>query len=548
MAKLEELYAKDPFPSTDAKRECGTTIGLDLNAVNKWFEGRRRKQARSGEGPVKRGRPASAGKTEQTDAPAPAAAVPEEPKPAEETNNATQEKTADVEMTEAEASGPVSQPPATVTAPSAAKSTSKGAKTPAPELPSEEARVTLLANLTTEAADLRARSLSPPLVAIPAAGSAIEAFSEARLAEYVVGQRLPLTELVAALHPLFISTSTGEATDGSGTQPEGLTPEKLRSHIENLAVYKSYDPADKCDKDATAGASTSTSSSMWQWELKDNKILSKSQRGQAIRIKRRASKVGERLAAVVAAQDALEKLKTGSIAAGRVAKALEALKKHYTLEQIVAGEATELAAAAEKLAAKASQAAAEAEEKRKAREAEKEKIRLEKEAEKERLRLEKEEEKAKKQRERDDEKERQRLEKEKKLQETEAAKLVKKTGFKDKKALDKTRNKFEVSIEEKGRGEGILQQKPDLESNWRRAIYFKIEDLHIFFSFFFCRVSSRLHHLQHALLLPLLLLRLDLPQPRLLVPRLLLLLPLLPRMSPSSPLWNVAGENLLESI
>ena len=362
-------------------------------------------------------------------------------------------------MVDAEAPAPVSEPPATAApAPKAAsKSTNKSAaKAPTAELPSEEERTKLLVELAAEAADLRARGLSLPLIKIPAetadsdAGSAItqQVYSDAVLAEHIVGQRLPLKELAEALQPLFKRPEGAEGT---------LTADKLSLDIVNVAVRKSHDPVDNPKSGAagttavdplTAGG-TGDGLSMWQWELRDNKLLSKAQRAQSVKIKRRAGKVCDRLSAATAAQDALDKLKIAAIAPGKAARALEALRKYETLEQILASEEAEVAAAAEKAAAKANQAVADAEEKKKAKDEEKEKLRLEKEAEKERIRLEKEEEKAKKEEEKakkEEEKERQRQEREKKHQEAEAARLAKKTGFKDEKALKKTSNKFLVSV------------------------------------------------------------------------------------------------------
>ena len=91
----------------------------------------------------------------------------------------------------------------------AAGGSGKPGKTPASAAParivSAEEQVQLVAALEAEAAELRQQGLAAPLQPLPDAGAAPERqpFSDARLAAAVAGQRAPLSQLTAALMPLF---------------------------------------------------------------------------------------------------------------------------------------------------------------------------------------------------------------------------------------------------------------------------------------------------------------------------------------------------------
>lgn len=91
------------------------------------------------------------------------------------------------------------------------------AKTPAsaplpPRMVPAEEKAALIAELEAEVAALQQGGLAQPLHPLPSAGAEAEAaaapierqaFSDARLAALVAGQRMPLSQLVAALLPLF---------------------------------------------------------------------------------------------------------------------------------------------------------------------------------------------------------------------------------------------------------------------------------------------------------------------------------------------------------
>jgi hypothetical protein len=442
LAALEALYTSDRYPSTEAKKECGVKLGMDLNQVNRWFEGRRRKD---------KGRASKKSKSDAAEVvPEAAAAGPaaQEEAPKQVEGPIVIE---DAEMTDA-APAPTQQvqqeQPAPAAVPAAATATAPASTTaPASSTLTTQEMDKIAEDLTTEAATLRQRGLAAPLTTIPSAGTAPEPFTDARLAAFIVGHQMPLTELVNTLHSLF-GPPQGAAADMV------LTTEALRARIVDLAVRKSHDPVDNPKGapprlDALEAVPKDGTPSMWQWELRDPKILPKAQRAAAAGIKKRAGRVGDRLTAVVHAYDALVKLAAGLLTPAKAMKCIDALKKHDTLEKLEATEVAEQVAAAAKEAEKAGQASMTAEQKKRAaeeKEAEKKRLAAEKEAEKERHRLEKEAEKERLRLEKEAEKERHRLEKEaekeKKHKEAEAAKLAKKTGFKDKEVLHKTANKF----------------------------------------------------------------------------------------------------------
>jgi hypothetical protein len=464
LAALEALYTSDRYPSTETKRECGIKVGIDLKEVNRWFEGRRRKDTRA----------SKRSKSDAADPPAEAVPAADAAGPAQEQATTKEEAElaviSDIEMVDGTAptQGPtpaLAVESAIVTVPekmTAAPPVSTAPKTtPASStLPDIKGIATLIEELSSEADTLRQRGLAAPLTTIPSAasGTTPEPFTDARLAAFIVGQQMPLAKLTAILHPLF-GPPEGAA---EGTV---LTVEALRTRIVDLAVRRSHDPLDNPKGapprlDALEAMPKEGKPSMWQWELRDPKILPKAQYKATMGIKRRAGRVGDRLAAIINAHDALVKVTVGLLTHTKASKIVDALKKYDTLERLKAVEAEEQAAAAAKEAEKAGKAALtieqkqraaaekEAEKKRAAeekeverkrvlaeKEAEKELLRLEKVAEKERLRQEKEAEKEQAKKERE-------AEKEKKLKEAEAAKLAKKTGFKDTKVLHKTAKNF----------------------------------------------------------------------------------------------------------
>lgn len=472
IAALNALFDADPYPSTAAKKEFAASMGLELVEVNNWLENRRRKARAAGV----LGRPRLVHVSELEDEVLgddhhPVIVI--EAPPLEELIEDAQREIAAKKLAKQAsedacaldaaaapvAAGPAPNaatdeahaPMATDEAPAAAQPETTAAAAPKapkaapPSLPSPDERAKLAESLANEASLLRTHGLAGPLTDLAAATPA--PYSDAHLAALIAGQSLPLSALVTALFPLL-------------TAPEGsaaaLTAEGLRSRIVDLATRKSHDPADNPKgallQDALEAGPPPPAPSMWQWELRDVKTLPKAQRSAATQIRKRATSVAQRLAAVVAAHQALTAFEMGTCTEAKAAKAVDALAKHKSYEQLEADAAAELAAAQAKQQAAATKGAVSSEEKQRAaaaKEAEKERLRLEKEAAKELARKAKEEEKAKAAAEKEAEKERKQqereAERERKQKEAEAAKLIKKTGFKDAEKLNKTANKFMVS-------------------------------------------------------------------------------------------------------
>lgn len=248
-----------------ARRLCTQRVllGLPLRPqVNKWFEKQRKAKREATGEPSKRGRPSAKGASGSA-AKAAAAAVPaadeqaaaapaDEAAPAQEppageamdvdaepaaqqVQQAQQEEQqpapAAAELGEAAAEPMASEeeaPAAGDAAPvPAAAATADGgseaspqpasaaaaapAKTPAaaaspPRMLSADQKAELVASLEAEAEQLRQEGLAAPLQPLPAAGAEPaerQAFSDARLAAAVAGQRAPLSQLVAVLLPVF---------------------------------------------------------------------------------------------------------------------------------------------------------------------------------------------------------------------------------------------------------------------------------------------------------------------------------------------------------
>ncbi|KAI3428047.1 hypothetical protein D9Q98_006432 [Chlorella vulgaris] len=326
--------------------------------------------------------------------------------------------------------GAVGPAPASATAPDAAVA---AAKTPASAalqlLLSADSRHKLQAELQAEADVLRRQGLAPPLRPLPAEPPAERlAFSDTLLAAHVAGQQVPLSQLVAALQPLF------KVPDSEAAVEEAV----VSSHIVDLATRKSYAPKECASAAIVDVLEDAAPERLWQWELRDpKKSLAKELRLAAQQAKRRGARVQDRLAALSAALRLLEAHKEGK-ATARLSKALDSLHRVKTLAQIEEEQKAERDAAAAKEAPKKLQSAGKvepsAEEKARLKaekEAEKELARAAKEAEKERLKLEKEAEK-----------ERLKAEKERSRQEAEEAKLAKKAGLKSVGSLQKQKSKF----------------------------------------------------------------------------------------------------------
>ncbi|KAL4858571.1 Di-N-acetylchitobiase [Chlorella vulgaris] len=326
--------------------------------------------------------------------------------------------------------GAVCPAPASAAAPDAAVAAAKTPASAATQLVlSADSRHKLQAELQAEAGVLRRQGLAPPLRPLPAEPPAERlAFSDTLLAAHVAGQQVPLSQLVAALQPLF------KVPDSEAAVEEAV----VSSHIVDLATRKSYAPKEGAGAAIVDVLEDAAPERLWQWELRDpKKSLAKELRLAAQQAKRRGARVQDRLAALSAALRLLEAHKEGK-ATARLSKALDSLHRVKTLAQIEEEQKAERDAAAAKEAPKKLQSAGKtepsAEEKARLKaekEAEKELARAAKEAEKERLKLEKEAEK-----------ERLKAEKERSRQEAEEARLAKKAGLKSVGSLQKQKSKF----------------------------------------------------------------------------------------------------------
>ncbi len=261
-------------------------------------------------------------------------------------------------------------------------------------------------------------------------------YSEAMLCSLVAGQRMTLTELIHGLHPLFSSNQPSE--------------DALRASIACLLQRKSCDPINKgvkltesmdWENEGVEGEG------LWQWEVRNKDLLSKSCAVKSGAIKKRASKIGERLRAI----DALLKLVDDSgdkaekaVAAFKKSSSLSALEEELKLQQNVekmqedkqrqkVEREVEKAKQAEEKKKKRELAEQEKELKRKEREAAKLKAAEEKEAKRQKIQAEKERLKEMKEQ-----------EMQRKKEESSMQKLAKRTGFKDKDSLNKTANRFKT--------------------------------------------------------------------------------------------------------
>jgi hypothetical protein len=343
------------------------------------------------------------------------------------------------------------------------------------------------ADFCIEIANLKTKGLSPPLISLDSdACLSVQPFTDVLLAKHVVGQRTPRSALIATLRPLFtiaVQTNTTAITDADGTDggqqkqqastvintavPEDL----LLARLLDIATRRSYAPkSNNTNKGGKSrvlggigGAAASSSFSapltkdpldddspdmLWQWELRDVKLLAnKDTRSKAVAIKKRAAKVQERLCALQFALEVFGEYKPlpSDRNAGKAVRAFTNLAKTVSFESmenemkneesVVVAKQQETEEAAHQRALLKAKKEAEKERLRLEKEAEREKLRAEKEAEKERLRVEKEAEKERLRVEKE-------AEKEQSKQQKNAQKIVKQTGFKDTKQLERSKNKF----------------------------------------------------------------------------------------------------------
>ena len=143
-----------------------------------------------------------------TDAAAqPAAAAEDDTTPAPAARPAKEEEPSAAEAPAAPAASPATSP---------AKPGKTPATAPQQHWLSAEEKAQLVADLEAEAKQLRTSGLAAPLQALPAAGGEPAqrvAFSDARLAAHVAGQRAPLSQLAPALLPLFKAPDSEAAVE-----------------------------------------------------------------------------------------------------------------------------------------------------------------------------------------------------------------------------------------------------------------------------------------------------------------------------------------------
>lgn len=384
---LESLFRNDPFPSKEIKSELAQKHYIEVKKVSNWFE-RRRKLARANGDVLEKPTPNSMEKEAQ---PAKDIAKKVEclPRVPDLLNDGALKTLVDMTRTE----------------------------------------------LESEVSSLKRNGLLPPLEDLASIQHPVE-YSEGTLCRFVAGQRMTLTELIQVVHPFF-----------SVNQP---TVDALRASVACLMLRKSFDPINKSVK-LTESMDWKNEgvegNGLWQWEVRNRDSLSKSCMSKAAAIKKRATKVGERLRAI----DAVLKLVENSgekadkaVAAFKKSSSLTSLEEELKLQdsveklqeekqrQKLAKEAEKLRQAEEKKKLK-DIAEREKELKRKEREAAKIKAEEEKQAKKQKLKEEKERLKEKKEQ-----------EIRRKKEESSMEKLAKRTGFKDKDSLNKTANRFKT--------------------------------------------------------------------------------------------------------
>jgi hypothetical protein len=345
------------------------------------------------------------------------------------------------------------------------------------------------ADFCIEIDNLKTKGLSPPLISLDSdACLSVQPFTDVLLAKHVVGQRMPRSALIAALRPLFtiaVQSDTAAITDADDTdggqkqQASAITntavPEDLLlARLLDIATRRSYAPkSNNTNKGGKSrflggigGSAASSSFSapltkdpldddspdmLWQWELRDVKLLAnKGTRSEAVAIKKRAAKVQERLGALQFALEVFEEFKPlpSDKNAGKAVRAFTNLAKTVSFESMenemkteesaVVAKQQETEEAARQRALVKAEKEAEKERLRVEKEAEREKLKAEREAEKERLRVEKEAEKERLR----VEKEKLKREREQSKQQKDAQKIIKQTGFKDTKQLERSKNKF----------------------------------------------------------------------------------------------------------
>ncbi|KAI8106401.1 hypothetical protein M9435_000945 [Picochlorum sp. BPE23] len=395
LSDLEEAFKTDPFPSQHVKTALAEKHNVELKRVSNWFD-RRRKTARLA-GDLPEQKSCSAKGTTTCEA------------PASEENKGND---------------------------SAEKSQEKTQSCVSDAWLMERIGVTR-GDLEAEAKQLRERGLLDPLVDINTVKDGME-YSESNLCKLVVGQRCTLSELVSMLHPVFTLNQPQE--------------DALRCSIVDLMVRKTYDPVNKSLEKLQWlewKNEDSVGNGLWQWEARERDTIPRSSRTHAGALKRRASKVLDRLKCIENVLNLDESKKAD--------KAIESFKKTSSLKQMEEEFEAQKAAEASKEAKerlkemknleKAKMVQQKEEERRMAKEAKerqkrereeaREKAAAEREAERQRKKAAKEEERLQKKRERE-------MEKVKKAEEAGKNKLCKKTGFKDQASLNKTADKFKT--------------------------------------------------------------------------------------------------------
>ena len=462
--RLEASYGENPFPDAHTKQALREALGLEASQINRWFEKRRRKARKAGELPpvgksLALAHCKSTGEATAADIQEPSSS-PHQTVASEAGNDGAESKDKAVHRQvgiedkhpnelpslEGRMATDQSAPQSGVVGDLNLDASDVPARNTGVQDRLNDEQCALLARLREEAEDLRRIGLASPLVLLPPQGDVpVAPYTDARLSEMVMGQTMPLGELLDALMPLF--TSNGDVPAPSR--------DVLRNSVLNLATRKCHDAEEK-KRVRSIQEQLDAIGPLWQWELRDGaKLLPKARRSAAVSIKKRAQTVATRLSMVMNAVTVLEKFRGGACDRSMLEKAMLTLEKAKSLQEIVTAAEAEQAAESAKLEEMEKQRELkEAEKARIAAEKEllrqqKEQLRRQKEEEKERLRRQKEEEKEKLRRQKEEEKEQQRRlkqeekekEKERKAAEIEAAKVIKKTGF-DPDSLSKTASKF----------------------------------------------------------------------------------------------------------
>lgn len=392
-AALEELFARTAYPSTAEKQQCATAIGLQLEAVNNWFE-KRRKQARaSGQVMVKSHKTI-------------------EPQEQAISLSTDQECSKSKELDAARRKG---------------------------WLDKIDADISALLTAAQDFTVLASMPCSTPVLQQPLP-------NDSKLAVALVGQTAPFSKLVEEQETIreAVSHSSVEAVRNQVLRLAVHRNYAIKQHTSKEIMRQSQsqqegDPHSSASASMESGESSQHSDpnaeTLWQWELKDIKVLPKPLRPVAAAIRKRAQKVGERLMALTHARNTISRVQPhGPLMLYKGAKAFETVANLSSISAFLDDLASEVNAAETKASAEIA-AVNDIERLKREKEEEKERLKRNKEEERERLKKEKEEEKERLKREKEEERERLK-------EEAVSAKIAKKTGFKDKEELNKTANKF----------------------------------------------------------------------------------------------------------